>query len=45
MQRIQYLGYILDAYGVNVDRAKIQVIRDCSSPEKNDQALQLLGPC
>jgi hypothetical protein len=30
MQRIQYLGYIVDEQGVHVDPTKIQVIRDSS---------------
>ena len=29
MNKIQYLGYIVDEHGVHVDPAKIQVIRDC----------------
>jgi hypothetical protein len=28
MNRVQYLGYIIDDHGVHVDPAKIQVIRD-----------------
>jgi hypothetical protein len=28
MNRVQYLGYIVDEHGVHVDLAKIQVIRD-----------------
>jgi hypothetical protein len=28
MNRVQYLGYIVDEHGVHVDPAKIQVIHD-----------------
>ena len=28
MTQVQYLGYIIDEYGVHVDPTKIQVIRD-----------------
>ena len=31
MDRVQYLGYIVDEHGVHVDLAKIQVIHDCPS--------------
>ena len=34
MQRIQYLGYIVDEQGVHVDPAKIQVISDWLALEK-----------
>jgi hypothetical protein len=32
MDKIQYLGYIVDAHGVHVDPAKIQVIHDWPTP-------------
>jgi hypothetical protein len=32
MDRVHYLGYIVDQHGVHVDIAKIQVIRDWSAP-------------
>ena len=32
MNRVQYLGYIVDEHGVHVDPAKIQVIRDWPAP-------------
>jgi hypothetical protein len=32
MNMVQYLGYIIDEYGVHVDPTKIQVIRDWSAP-------------
>jgi hypothetical protein len=32
MDRVQYLGYIVDAHGVHVDPAKIQFIRDWPTP-------------
>jgi hypothetical protein len=32
MDRVLYLGYIVDAHGVHVDLAKIQFIHDCPSP-------------
>jgi hypothetical protein len=32
MDRVQYLGYIVDAHGVHVNLAKIQVISDWTTP-------------
>jgi hypothetical protein len=32
MDRVQYLGYIVDEHGVHVDPTKIQVIRDWPAP-------------
>jgi hypothetical protein len=32
MDRVHYLGYIIDEHGVHVDPAKIQVIRDWPDP-------------
>jgi hypothetical protein len=32
MNRVQYLGYIVDDNGVHVDPAKIQVIYDWTTP-------------
>jgi hypothetical protein len=32
MDRVHYLGYIIDQHGVHVDPTKIQVIRDWPSP-------------
>jgi hypothetical protein len=32
MDRVHYLGYIIDQHGVHVDLAKIQVIRDWTAP-------------
>jgi hypothetical protein len=32
MDRVHYLGYIIDQHGVHVDPAKIQVIRDWPAP-------------
>jgi hypothetical protein len=32
MNRVQYMGYIVDENGLHVDPTKIQVIRDCPAP-------------
>jgi hypothetical protein len=32
MEKVHYLGYIIDHHGVHVDPAKIQVIRDWTAP-------------
>jgi hypothetical protein len=32
MDRVHYLGYIIDQHGVHVDPAKIQVIHDWLAP-------------
>ena len=32
MNHVQYMGYIIDDYGVHVDPNKIQVIRDWPAP-------------
>jgi hypothetical protein len=32
MDRVHYLGYIIDQHGINVDLAKIQAIRDWPAP-------------
>jgi hypothetical protein len=32
MNRVQYLGYIVDEHGVHVDPTKIQVIHDWPAP-------------
>ena len=43
MTQVQYLGYIIDEWGVNVDRAKIQVIRDWPSPSTLTELHIFLG--
>ena len=32
MDKVHYLGYIVDQHGLHVDPGKIQVIRDCPAP-------------
>jgi hypothetical protein len=32
MDRVHYLGYIIDKHGIHVDPTKIQVIHDWSTP-------------
>jgi hypothetical protein len=43
MDRVQYLGYIVDAHGVHVDPAKIQVIRDWPAPTTLTELQSFLG--
>jgi hypothetical protein len=43
MQRIQYLGYIVDEHGVHVDPAKIQVIHDWPALTTLKKLRSLLG--
>jgi hypothetical protein len=43
MQRIQYLGYIMDEQGVHVDPTKIQVICDWSAPKTMTELCSFLG--
>jgi hypothetical protein len=43
MQRIQYLGYIMDEQGVHVDPTKIQVIHDWSAPKTMTELCSFLG--
>jgi len=43
MQRIQYLGYIMDEHGVHVDLAKIQVIHDWPAPTSITELRSFLG--
>jgi hypothetical protein len=43
MERVHYLGYIIDQHGVHVDLAKIQVIHDWSAPTTLTELQNLLG--
>jgi hypothetical protein len=43
MNRVQYLGYIVDEHGVYVDLAKIQVIRDWPAPTTLTKLQRFLG--
>ena len=43
MDRVQYLGYIVDAHDVHVDPAKIQVIHDWLAPTILTQLQSILG--
>jgi hypothetical protein len=43
MDRVHYLGYIIDQHGVHVDLAKIQVIRDCPAPTTLFELQSFLG--
>jgi hypothetical protein len=43
MNRVQYLGYIVDEKGVHVDPAKIQVIHDWSTPTTLTELQSFLG--
>jgi hypothetical protein len=43
MDRVHYLGYIIDQHGVHVDPAKIQVIRDWPTPTTLIELRSFLG--
>jgi hypothetical protein len=43
MNRVQYLGYIVDEYEVHVDLAKIQVICDWPTPTTLTELPSFLG--
>jgi hypothetical protein len=43
MDRVHYLGYIIDQHGVHVDLAKIQVIRDWPTPTTLTKIRSFLG--
>jgi hypothetical protein len=43
MNKVQYLGYIVDEHGVHVDPAKIQVIRDWPAPTTLTELQSFLG--
>jgi hypothetical protein len=43
MNRVQYLGYIVDEHGVHVDPAKIQVIHDWPTPTTLNELQSFLG--
>jgi hypothetical protein len=43
MERVHYLGYIIDQHGVHVDPTKIQVIRDWPAPTTLIELQSFLG--
>jgi hypothetical protein len=43
MDRVHYLGYIIDQHGVHVDLAKIQVIHDWPTPTTLTELQSFLG--
>jgi hypothetical protein len=43
MDRVHYLGYIIDQHGLHVDPTNIQVIRDCPSPTVFTELRSFLG--
>jgi hypothetical protein len=43
MDRVHYLGYIIDQHGIHVDPAKIQVIRDWPAPTTLTEFRSFLG--
>jgi hypothetical protein len=43
MDRVHYLGYIIDKHGVHVDLSKIQVIHDCPTPTTLTELRSFLG--
>jgi hypothetical protein len=43
MERVQYVGYIVDVHGVHVDLAKNQVLFDWSAPTTLTELRRFLG--
>jgi hypothetical protein len=43
MDRVHYLGYIIDQHGIHVDLAKIQVILDWPAPTTFTELQSFLG--
>jgi hypothetical protein len=43
MDKVQYLGYIMDFHGVHVDPAKIQIIHDWLAPTTLTKLRSFLG--
>ena len=43
MNKVQYLGYIVDEHGVHVDPAKIQVIHEWPAPTALTELRRFLG--
>jgi hypothetical protein len=43
MNRVQYLGYVVDEHGVHVDPTNIQVIRDWPAPTTLTELRSFLG--
>jgi hypothetical protein len=43
MDRVHYLGYIIDEHGVHVDPSKIQVIHDWQAPTTLTELQSFLG--
>jgi hypothetical protein len=43
MDRVHYLGYIIDQHGLHVDPTNIQVIRDWPSPTTFTELRSFLG--
>ncbi|GJS15293.1 putative reverse transcriptase domain-containing protein [Tanacetum coccineum] len=43
MNRVQFLGYVIDSEGIHVDPAKIESIKDWASPKTPTEIRQFLG--
>nr|GEY37204.1 putative reverse transcriptase domain, ribonuclease H-like domain, aspartic peptidase domain protein [Tanacetum cinerariifolium] len=43
MNRVQFLGHVIDSRGIHVDLAKIEFIKDWSSPKTPTEIRQFLG--
>nr|GEV45177.1 putative reverse transcriptase domain-containing protein [Tanacetum cinerariifolium] len=43
MNRVQFLGYVIDSRGIHVDPAKIESIKDWASPKTPTEICQFLG--
>ncbi|GJT74759.1 putative reverse transcriptase domain-containing protein [Tanacetum coccineum] len=42
--KVQFLGHVIDSEGIHVDPAKIESIKDWTSPKSPTEIRQLLGP-
>ncbi|GKF70231.1 hypothetical protein Tco_0203288 [Tanacetum coccineum] len=43
MNRVQFLGHVIDSEGIRVDPAKIESIKDWASPKTTTEIRQFLG--
>ncbi|GKA34058.1 putative reverse transcriptase domain-containing protein [Tanacetum coccineum] len=43
--KVQFLGHVIDSEGIHVDPAKIESIKDWTSPKSPTEIRQFLGPC
>ncbi|GJZ92877.1 putative reverse transcriptase domain-containing protein [Tanacetum coccineum] len=43
--KVQFLGHVIDSEGIHVDPAKIESIKDWTSPKSPTEILSILGSC